>query len=162
MNTQERLALQNMLRESDAPDMTSQIRTLKHSKPIKTDVEIIQHLKKEYQRIMRSNPSQFKDICKSRAKFLYDNYTHIFNKLVSGDLDVSILYKFLSVLERIENNEINQHEGSYIVGTFLKELFIDSAIREDKRKDTKREKKREKKPVNPKANLSWSDYKKMN
>lgn len=160
MNTQERLALQNMLRNSDAPDTTAQIRELKHSKAIRTDTVTIQKLKSEYARIMKSNPSHFKEICRGRAEFLYNNYTNIFNKLVADDLNLEILHKFLFVLERIENAEIDQHEGSFLVGKLLKELYVDSALREDKKRDKKRE-KREKKPANPNANLSWEDYKKM-
>lgn len=158
MNTQERLALQNMLRNSDAPDTTKQIRELKHSKQIRNDVITIQKLKTEYSRIMRSNITQFKDICKGRAEFLYNNYTNIFNKLVSDDLNLEILHKFLVVLERIENEEIDQHEGSFLVGKLLKELYVDSALREDNKRE--KNQKKEKKPINPNAKMTWGEYKK--
>lgn len=159
MNTQERLALQNILRNSDAPDTTNQIRELKHSKKIRNDVETIQKLKTEYSRIMKSNMTQFKEICKGRVDFLFNNYTNIFNKLVSDDLSLEILHKFLVVLERIENREIDQHEGSFLVGKYLKELYVDSALREDNKRDNKKGKKI-KKPTNPKATMTWGDYKK--
>lgn len=159
MNTQERLALQNMLRNSDAPDTTKQIRELKHSKQIRNDVITIQKLKTEYSRIMRSNITQFKDICRGRAEFLYNNYTNIFNKLVSDDLNLEILHKFLVVLERIENEEIDQHEGSFLVGKLLKELYVDSALREDNKREKKQ--KKEKKPANPNAKMTWGEYKKI-
>ena len=102
--------------------------------------------------------TQFKEICKGRTEFLYNNYTNIFNKLISDDLNLEILHKFLVVLERIENEEIDQHEGSFLVGKLLKELYVDSALREDNKREKKQ--KKEKKPTNPNAKMTWGEYKK--
>ena len=40
-----------------------------------------------------------------------------------------MLNKFLNVLKQIEDGKIDQHEGSYMVGTILKEIYIDSALK---------------------------------
>ena len=66
---------------------------------------------------------------------------------------MQILDKFLEILKQIEDGDIDQHEGSYIVGSLLKELYIDSALRQDKggKKSTKIRK--------PKNNVSWKEWK---
>ena len=43
--------------------------------------------------------------------------------------------QFLNVLERIEKGELDQHEGSFIVGTLLKELYVDSALKRGEKLD---------------------------
>ena len=62
-----------------------------------------------------------------KCNFLY-TYTNIFNKLVKDELDLTILNKFLVILHRIEEGEMNQHEGS-VMGSNIKELSIDSALK---------------------------------
>ena len=70
--------------------------------------------------------------------------------------------KFLVTLKKIESNEINQHEGSYIIGEYLKQIYIDSALKEDKQKN-KYSKKIQKKPEHiTEKKLSYTEYKQMN
>jgi hypothetical protein len=70
---------------------------------------------------------------------------------------LKILNQFLNILRRIEDGEIDQHEGSFIIGTLLKELYVDSALR-------KAEKLNQDEPevVEPRevVNISWKDFKK--
>ena len=57
---------------------------------------------------------------------------------------------FLSVLEKIEDGSIDQHEGSYLVGTILKKMYIDSALKHEEnidKKEQKDKKKEKKKPL---------------
>ena len=61
-------------------------------------------------------------------------------------------------MRRIEDGEIDQHEGSFLVGTLLKELYIDSALRKaDKLNadDDKPEVQRET------INISWKQFKEI-
>ena len=53
----------------------------------------------------------------------------IYNKIRKDEIDMTILLKFLDVLKKIEDNELDQHEGSFEVGKLLKELYVDSALR---------------------------------
>ena len=69
----------------------------------------------------------------------------------------------LMILKRIEDGELDQHEGSYEVGKILKELYVDSALRKEKIKTSKRKRHRKKKSKKEKthAKLTWSEYKQL-
>ena len=100
-------------------------------------------------------------MAKKQCSFLYDNYTNIFNRLLKDELNLAILANFLSVLKRIEDGEIDQHEGSYEVGLLLKKLYIDSVLKQKEkgeRKDRRKKKKKRKKIV---KKISWSRFKEM-
>ena len=90
------------------------------------------------------------------------NYTDIFNKVKKNEIDLTILWEFLSILGQIENGEIDQHSGAYQVGNLLKKIYIDSALKKaDKlEKKNKKTKKKVNKP-NIKKNINWKEYKKL-
>ena len=121
MNPQERLQLDKLIRANDVTDNTNNIRELKHSKPLSEDIVTLLKLKKEYQRLSKSNPAQFDNICVSRCPFLFNNYTDIFNKVKKDEIDLNILFQLIHILKQIEDGKLDQHTGSYEVGT-LKEL----------------------------------------
>ena len=58
--------------------------------------------------------------CVNQCQFLFNNYTDIFNKIKTDTLNLTIMDKFLNILKRIEDGELDQHEGSYLVGQHLK------------------------------------------
>ena len=71
------------------------------------------------------------------------------------ELDLSILNQFLTKLRDIEEGVLDQHEASVEVGGLLKKLYIDSALRRDKKsKGFKTKKKKSCK------NISWNEFKK--
>jgi hypothetical protein len=158
MDSKDRLELSKLIKEYDVEDTTQKIRQLKHSSQIKNDIMQMEMLKEKYSRLRKTNQSQFKTIVEKQCSFLYNNYTNIFNKAIKDELNLNILSQFLSILEKIENGTIDQHEGSFQVGKILKELYIDSAIKHENnfnKNDNKKNK--EKKPA---INISWNDYKK--
>ena len=66
---------------------------------------------------------------------MFSNYTNIFNKIYNDTIDLNLFHKFLVILEGIENGKFDQHQASAQVGKILKEIYLDSAIREaDKKK----------------------------
>lgn len=132
MDEKTRLNLQEMIKASDAEDNTAKIRELKHSKLIKNDVERLVNLKKKYARMATLEPKKYEKIIISHCNFLFTNYTNIFNRLMKNELNVNILYKFVSVLRDIEEEKLDQHEASVAVGQVLKELYIDSALQREK------------------------------
>lgn len=155
MDPQERLNLQKLVKEYGAEDTTKKIRTLKHSKLIETEISAFQYLKNKYSRLPKSNPKQFEKMAVNKCNFLFVNYTNIFNRLMRDELDLSILQQFLLKLREIENGTIDQHEASVEIGGLLKKLYIDSALRRDKKtKGFKKEKKKSGK------NISWNEFKK--
>ena len=129
MDKTDRLNLQKMIRENDVKDCTEDIRAKKHSKMIRGDVNTLLELKKKYTRLIQTNPKQFESMAVSRCSFLFTNYTDIYNKVYKDEIDINILWQFLNVLEKIENNEIDQHTGSFEVGKLLKSIYVDSALR---------------------------------
>ena len=164
LNNQQKLDLANMIKANDTTDCTEEIRNKKQSILIRNDVKQMVFLKQKYQRLAKSNPGEFDAICMKQCGFLFNNYTDIYNKIKNDNLDLNLLDKFLNILKKIEDGELNQHEGSYLVGKYLKELYVDSAMRTQEKIDN-REKKRkiQKKPPELQEKIiSYKDFKKMN
>ncbi len=129
---------------------------MKHSKKIRNDIATIIELKKKYSRLSKNN---LKDMAIKQANFLYNNYFNIFNKIFNEVIDLNMFHKFLVILEGIENGVYDQHEASSKVGAILKEIYLDSAIREaDRKKHGKKNKIKERKG----KKISWDEFKKMN
>jgi len=159
MNDAERLNLKKMVKEFKTEETTDKIRELKHSKKIKQDVETMIMLKRRYPKLKKE---MLQTMAQNKCMFLWENYTNIFNKLFGGYIDVNMLYKFINVLAKIEEGEYDQHEASLVIGNILKEIYIDSALREGEAKDKIHKKKTKKKEKKRKVkNLSWKDYKKI-
>lgn len=158
MNNGERLHLQKLISNNDEfTETTNIIRKIRHSTLIGNDVKELQNLKTKYARIRSSNPEQFSRMCESRCSFLHSNYTDIYNKVKKDEIDLSILSQFLTILKEIEDGKLDQHDASYKVGTVLKEMYIDSALKKEKNNPHN---KRGKKSTFKKAkNISWAAYK---
>jgi hypothetical protein len=90
--------------------------------------------------------------------FLFNYYTDIYNKIRKDEINLQILFKFVDMLKRIEDGELNQHEGSFLIGTLLKELYVDSALKKAEKLDEKEEEK-EKEPMREGLQISWKDFK---
>ena len=82
----------------------------------------------------------------------------MFNKLLKDELDLTIMTKLLAVLKLIEDNKVDQHEGSVMVGKILKELYIDSAMKRADNLD-KEHNATEKEPMVEGKNISWKQFK---
>merc|ERR1712093_967253 len=135
MDNNDRLNLKRMIDEHNVQDQTEIIRMKKHSKLIRDDVQKIINLRKEYDLELDIPNLDFNNKCLEEAYFLFNNYMDIFNKVKKDEINLEILYKFLNVLEKIENGDLNQHEASYNVGKYLKELYIDSALKKSENLD---------------------------
>lgn len=157
MDNNDRLHLQRMIKENNVEETTEKIRRLKHSSQIRKNIETYLMLKNKYPRMRQTNAEQFKQIVRGQCAFLHQNYMNLFNRLIKDEIDLNIVATFLAILSRIEEGEIDQHEGSYEVGKLLKELYIDSALR----RETKRDKKRKKKSKKKVKNITWADFKKL-
>lgn len=161
LSNNEKLNLDKMIKASNAEDNTEKIKNLKHSKLIENDIQELLKLKKEYERLAKSNPKQFDKMCENKCIFLFTNYSQIYHKVKKDNINLNLLAHFLVILRKIENNEINQHEGSVMIGKLLKEIYVDSALREGNKLDSKNNKnnKNLKKPPNAINNISYKDFK---
>lgn len=162
MNEREKLNLKQMIDEHNVKDQTELIREKKHSGLIRSDVEKISNLREKYNPQLDEDNSEFYDKCLEEAQFLFLNYMDIFNKVKKGEINIDILNKFLSVLEKIENGDADQHEASYEVGKYLKELYIDSALKKSENLDKldKKRKEEQSKHEYVEKNISWKEFKK--
>ena len=161
LNDSERLNLDKMIKEYDADDNTSKIRELKHSKQIRDNVERLVNLKKKYNRMRLTDKNKFEKLAVSHCNFLFNNYTNIFNRLIKDEMNIQILYKFIEKLSEVEEGITDQHTASVEIGKILKELYIDSALRSEKKYEQGEngvEVKKNKKPIN---NITWGKFKAM-
>jgi hypothetical protein len=156
MNDKQRLQLANMIKTNNVEDQTGLIRELKHSQVLRNEVNNMIMIKAKY----RGDDAKISEECLKDCSFLYTYYTDIFNKVKKDEIDIHILNKFLDVLRQIEDGELDQHEGSFLVGSVLKELYIDSALKKSEKLDEQAEKN----IVEPKRaenNISWKQFKMM-
>jgi hypothetical protein len=109
----------------------------------------------------RDDPERINMECMNECSFLFTYYTEIFNKIKKDEIDVSILNKFIDVLKEIEDGTLDQHSGSFMVGTLLKELYIDSALKKANKLEEEREKTKESSEHVHVKNVSWHEFKKM-
>lgn len=159
MDDKQRLQLQNMIKVNNVEDQTGVIRELKHSQLIRNDVNRMILIKAKYQ----GDDAKIHEECLNECGFLFTYYTDIYNKVRKDEISIHILNKFLDVLKRIEEGELDQHEGSFMVGTLLKELYVDSALKKAEKLNEQHELATETKeePKKPEVNMSYHQYKKM-
>lgn len=161
LNNQEKLDLANMIKANDTDDCTENIRNKKQSELLRIDTKQLIALKQKYLRLSKSNPNEFDRICVNQCNFLFNNYTDIYNKIKNDIINLDIFFKFLDILKQIEDGVLDQHEGSFLVGKYLKEIYIDSALKNQEKIDKKnKHKKIPKKPPNCEIkNISYKDFK---
>lgn len=158
MDEKQRLHLQKMIAANNVEDQTEFIRELKHSDILRKDVNNMILLKAKY----RDDPEKIHMECMHECNFLFTYYTDIYNKIRKDEMDVNILFKFLDVLKKIELGELDQHEGSFQVGTLLKKIYVDSALRKAEKLNEQNESEKKEEPIQPAVQINWKQYKKMN
>tara|TARA_B100000424_G_C22880690_1_gene468747 strand:+ start:51 stop:539 length:489 start_codon:yes stop_codon:yes gene_type:complete len=149
--------LKKMIEANDTKDMTDKIRDNKHSVKIKNSIETIIKLRNENIELYLNNKTEFENIVIKKDSFLFNNYTNIYNKIMKDEIDINILNKFISLLKQIEDGRLDQHEASFMVGSILKEMYVDSAIKRAEKLDEEAE--NNKKKILPNKEISWSQYK---
>lgn len=157
MDDNQRLQLQNMIKVNNVVDQTELIRNLKHSQILRNEVNNMIIIKAKY----RGDDEKIYNECAIESNFLFSHYTDIFNKIRKDEIDIGIFNKFIDVLRRIEDGELDQHEGSFLVGTLLKELYVDSAVKKGDKLDEKYDAEKTE-PKKAEVNVSWKQFKKMN
>jgi hypothetical protein len=152
MDDNQRLHLQKMISANNVEDQTDLIRQLKHSQILRNDINNLVLLRDKY----KNEPETLNLEAMMECNFLFTYYTDIYNKIKKDEIDLQILHEFINVLQKIEDGVLDQHEGSFEVGTLLKKIYIDSALR-------KAEKLNENETVSeykgPQVNISWKQFK---
>ena len=164
LGEQQRIDLAALIKANKTDDCTQEIRSKNQSIIISNDVKHLVFLKKKYERLRKSNPNEFDAICVKQCSFLFNNYTDLYNKIMNDNLDLAILERFLGILKKIEDGEIDQHEGSYLVGTYLKEMYIDSVLKTEAKSDNSKASKsnKSKQPFSKaEKKISYKDFKEL-
>ena len=152
LSDHDRHQLRKMVEAHNVEDNTEKIRSNQHSGEIRRCIRYISDMKKQYRHFTKQ---QLEEEKLKEAGFLFFHYFDIYN-LVLKDVDTAILDQLLDVLGKIENGECDQHEGSYLVGKYLKELYIDDVLRRTTEQDQKIAK-----PL-PVIDITWSQFKATN
>ena len=130
MSSTDRLDLKKLVQHmgDDYKDNTDGIRRLKHSTLILADVLKMEKLKKTMASTRKSRNQTFVSVCQVKCSFLFNKYTDIFNRLIKDELNLDLLSEMLAILRKIEDGDIDQQEGSVIVGKILHKIYVESAI----------------------------------
>lgn len=150
------LNMKALMESDDYVNNTDKIREIKHSELILADIGKMCELKKTHHKMKVVEEEKYKHLCKTSCPFLYNNYTDIFNKVVCDELDMKMLVNFVQTLKQIEDGAIDQYDASVKVGTILKEMYVDSAMRRGQKIDDKYAGDA-KKFVEPKP-MTWKDW----
>lgn len=171
LTSQERLDLRKLLNENECQDNTENIRKVKHSGRIRSDIHQFGYLRNLFfgslpsdftsipLEISKSKQTEFEEMVKVNCNFLFTTYPEIFRKMIKNELDLSIMVRLIEVLKLIEDNKTDQHEASVLFGRILKEMYIDSAVRHADNLNLKHNNEKEIPEAGKK--MTWIDYKKV-
>jgi len=157
MDDNQRLHLQKMIAVNNVEDQTGLIRELKHSHILRENVNNLIMLKAKH--LDDSDALNLEAM--TECNFLFTYYTDLYNKIRKDEIDLKILFQFIEVLRKIEDGQMDQHEGSYEVGLLLKKIYVDSALRKAEKLNaatgvTEPEYK------GPQVDISWKQFKLIN
>jgi hypothetical protein len=157
MDENQRLHLQKMIAANNVEDQTGLIRDLKHSHILRENVNNLVMLKSKY----LDDPDALNLEAMSDCNFLFTYYTDLYNKIRKDEIDLKILFQFIDVLGKIEDGQIDQHEGSFEVGMLLKKIYVDSALRKAEKLNAETD-NMEPEYKGPQVEISWKQFKTMN
>ena len=157
MDDNQRLHLQKMIAVNNVEDQTGLIRDLKHSHILRENVNNLVMLKAKH----LDDQDALNLEAMTECNFLFTYYTDLYNKIRKDEIDLKILFQFIDVLKKIEDGQMDQHEGSYEVGLLLKKIYVDSALRKAEKLNaatgvTEPEYK------GPQVEISWKQFKMLN
>jgi hypothetical protein len=159
MTDNQRLHLQNMIKANNVEDQTELIRKLKHSELFKIEINKMLEIKEKYSGQVDEELLIYNE-CITDANFLFTYYTDLFNKIRKNEINIDLLYKFVEILKQIEEGKQDQHTASFLVGTILKQIYVDSALKKADKLDELNNSPKEE--VNTaQINISWKVFKKM-
>jgi hypothetical protein len=165
MDMSQRLQLTKMVKDTNAIDQTNLIRHLKHSNILLEETNRLLDILKKYECPLKDKSLEDARMeCAIASNWLFTYYTDIFNRILKSELDISMFHKFIDILKQIEDGTVDQHEASFRVGTILKEIYIDSALKKSEKLDAAAasaesgQNTNDNKLHEPKI-MTWNDYK---
>ena len=156
MDENQRLQLNKMIKINNVEDQTEQIRRLKHSSILKSEINEFLLLKEKY----INYPEELLKESFLKCNLLYNHYTDIYNRIKKDEINIDLLFHFIDVLSQIEEGLIDQHDGSFLIGKLLKEIYVDSALKKADKLD--KEHNLDKLSFEKPIDIHWKDWKKHN
>lgn len=123
------LNMKSLMDSDDYVNNTERIRELKHSERILEDIGKLYRIKKDHFHMKMVEEEKFNFLCETSAPFLFSNYTDLFRKVLKDELDMKMMVNFIGILKQIEEGTLDQYDASVKVGTILREMYVDSALR---------------------------------
>jgi hypothetical protein len=157
MDDNQRLHLQKMIAVNNVEDQTGLIRELKHSHILRENVNNLVMLKAKH---LDDNDALNLEAM-TECNFLFTYYTDLYNKIRKDEIDLKILFQFIDVLRKIEDGQMDQHEGSFEVGLLLKKIYVDSALRKAEKLNASTGVV-EPEYKGPQVDISWKQFKMIN
>ena len=155
----DKIKLQSLISANNVENQTPMIRQIKHSELIKKDVDRLIKLVENKKKF--KNINDFEEKCIKECEFIFVNYNDIYNKLIKNEIDTKILYNFLQALKDIEDGKLDQHEASIKVGMYLKDLYIDSALKKTEKNDKLSKISNLENDSKEKLEISWKEFKNL-
>jgi hypothetical protein len=129
MNQDHREKLNEMLKDNDdAVDNTDYIREQKYSDKIKLDVEKLMIFKSKHKELLATNRQEYDAKIKEECSFLFSTFPEVLDKLKEDNIDMKLMFQIIQIYRQIEEGKIDQHEASFMLGTVLKEIYVDTVI----------------------------------
>jgi hypothetical protein len=157
MDDNQRLHLQKMIAVNNVEDQTGLIRELKHSHILRENVNNLVMLKAKHM----DDHDALNLEAMTECNFLFTYYTDLYNKIRKDEIDLKILFQFIDVLRKIEDGQMDQHEGSFEVGLLLKKIYVDSALRKAEKLNAATGVV-EPEYKGPQVDISWKQFKMIN
>lgn len=154
------LDMKALMESDDYINNTVRIRELKHSERILEEIGKLCELRKKHPNMRMIDEVGYTELCRNTTPFLFNHYTDIFNKVVKDELNMEMMVRFIFILKQIEDGILDQYDASVKVGTILREMYVDSAIRRGENLDKLHESEATQ-FVEP-VKMSWSDFKNKN
>jgi hypothetical protein len=149
--------MKSLMNSEDYVNNTERIRELKHSELILEDIGKLCRIKKDHFHMKMVEEEKFNHLCETSAPFLFSNYTDLFRKVLKDELDMKMMVNFIGILKQIEEGQLDQYDASVKVGTILREIYVDSAMRRGDNLD--KEHAAEAPAFVEPASISWKEYK---
>jgi hypothetical protein len=144
--------LHELIKQQNTVDTTEHIRSARVSPKLKEEVMRIQALNQRSRlaamQAGRNDGGELDAISLTEVHMdamiecplLHQVYPDLYHKVRKEVVNMDLLFQFLEVLRRVEDGELSQHDGAVCVGETLKEVYIDSHLREtEKRERAERE-----------------------
>jgi hypothetical protein len=81
-------------------------------------------LRQKYEVLKESDPEKYITIFRNECNYLYTKFPGIFEKVVSQNMNLEIFEQIVLILKMIEDDKIDQAEGSGLVGKLSQDLFF--------------------------------------